>query len=113
VDRSAICPDTGKRSVCDGLTSPAAKAVQPGGSDESIRVSDLPAELQASVDFPAGAALLPAHEKTEHGQSGDRPLGLEGVWAASRGFLVAGARRMVTSDGLVDDKAVASLIRVV
>jgi CHAT domain-containing protein len=35
----------------------------------------------------------------------------EGVWALSRGFLVAGSRRVVASNWLVDDGAAASLIR--
>jgi CHAT domain-containing protein len=34
----------------------------------------------------------------------------EGVWALTRGFLVAGARRVVASDWLVDDEAAASLV---
>ena len=34
----------------------------------------------------------------------------EGNWALSRGFLVAGARRVVASNWLVDDEAAASLI---
>ena len=34
----------------------------------------------------------------------------EGVWALSRGFLVAGSRRVVASDWLVDDEAAATLI---
>ena len=34
----------------------------------------------------------------------------EGVWALSRGFLVAGARRVVASNWLVDDKGTASLM---
>ncbi|HVX62934.1 MAG TPA: tetratricopeptide repeat protein [Pirellulales bacterium] len=34
----------------------------------------------------------------------------EGVWALSRGFLVAGARRVTASNWLVDDEAAASLI---
>lgn len=34
----------------------------------------------------------------------------EGVWALSRGFLVAGSRRVVASDWLVDDEAGASLV---
>ena len=33
----------------------------------------------------------------------------EGVWALSRGFLVAGSRRVVASNWLVDDEAAASL----
>jgi tetratricopeptide (TPR) repeat protein len=36
----------------------------------------------------------------------------EGVWALSRGFLVAGSRRVVASNWLVDDEAAASLISV-
>lgn len=36
----------------------------------------------------------------------------EGVWALSRGFLVAGAKRVVASNWLVDDEAGASLISV-
>lgn len=36
----------------------------------------------------------------------------EGVWSLSRGFLVAGARRIVASNWLVDDKAAASLVTV-
>jgi CHAT domain-containing protein/tetratricopeptide (TPR) repeat protein len=34
----------------------------------------------------------------------------EGAWALSRGFLVAGAKRVVASNWLVDDEAAASLI---
>lgn len=34
----------------------------------------------------------------------------EGVWGLTRGFLVAGARRVVASNWLVDDEAAASLI---
>ena len=34
----------------------------------------------------------------------------EGVWALSRGFLVAGSRRVVASDWLVDDEAAATLV---
>jgi CHAT domain-containing protein/tetratricopeptide (TPR) repeat protein len=34
----------------------------------------------------------------------------EGVWAISRGFLVAGSRRVVASNWLVDDESAASLI---
>ena len=34
----------------------------------------------------------------------------EGTWALSRGFLVAGSRRVVASDWLVDDEAAASLV---
>ena len=34
----------------------------------------------------------------------------EGVWALSRGFLVAGARRVVASNWLVDDEAAATLV---
>ncbi len=34
----------------------------------------------------------------------------EGIWALSRGFLVAGSRRVVASNWLVDDEAAASLI---
>ncbi|WP_254512764.1 CHAT domain-containing protein [Anatilimnocola floriformis] len=36
----------------------------------------------------------------------------EGVWALSRGFLVAGARRVVASDWVVDDAAAGSLISI-
>jgi CHAT domain-containing protein len=36
----------------------------------------------------------------------------EGVWALSRGFLVAGSRRVVASNWLVDDEAAANLISV-
>jgi len=34
----------------------------------------------------------------------------EGVWALSRGFLVAGARRVAASNWLIDDEAAASLV---
>jgi CHAT domain-containing protein len=34
----------------------------------------------------------------------------EGVWTLSRGFLVAGARRVVASNWVVDDEAAASLV---
>ncbi|MDR3636244.1 MAG: CHAT domain-containing protein [Isosphaeraceae bacterium] len=42
---------------------------------------------------------------------GDTQIG-EGTWALSRGFLVAGARRVVASNWLVDDEAAASLVSV-
>ncbi len=50
-------------------------------------------------------AILSACE-TNHGPQQDG----EGVWALSRGFLGAGARRVIASDWLVDDEAAASLI---
>lgn len=34
----------------------------------------------------------------------------EGLWALSRGFLVAGSRRVVASNWLVDDEAAARLV---
>lgn len=34
----------------------------------------------------------------------------EGVWALSRGFLIAGSRRVLASNWLVDDEAAASLV---
>ena len=34
----------------------------------------------------------------------------EGVWTLSRGFLVAGARRVVASNWLIDDEAGANLV---
>lgn len=34
----------------------------------------------------------------------------EGIWALSRGFMVAGSRRVVASDWLVDDEAAANLV---
>ena len=34
----------------------------------------------------------------------------EGIWALTRGFIVAGSRRVVASNWLVDDKAAASII---
>jgi CHAT domain-containing protein len=34
------------------------------------------------------------------------------VWALSRGFLVAGSRRVVASNWLVDDEAAANLVSV-
>lgn len=40
---------------------------------------------------------------------GPQQLG-EGTWALSRGFLVAGARRVIASNWLVDDEAAANLI---
>ena len=36
----------------------------------------------------------------------------EGTWALSRGFLVAGSRRVVASNWLVDDEAAASLVSI-
>ncbi len=36
----------------------------------------------------------------------------EGAWALSRGFLVAGARRVVASNWVVDDEAAASLVSI-
>jgi CHAT domain-containing protein len=35
----------------------------------------------------------------------------EGVWALSRGFLVAGARRVIASNWLVDDEGAARLVK--
>ena len=34
----------------------------------------------------------------------------EGVWALSRGFLVAGSRRVIASNWVVDDQAGATLV---
>lgn len=44
-------------------------------------------------------------------QAGDEPLpGEESVWTLSQTFLLAGARRVLASDWLVDDEAAASVI---
>jgi CHAT domain-containing protein len=36
----------------------------------------------------------------------------EGIWSLSRGFLVAGSRRVVASEWLVNDEAAASLVSI-
>jgi len=105
----------GRRIVhlaCHGLTDQSfgnfygALALSPG--PDSTRPDDgflTLAEIYALNLHDCELAILSACE-TNYGpeQQG------EGVWALSRGFLVAGSRRVVASNWLVDDQAAASLV---
>ena len=69
------------------------------------RLSDPGGDLRACRWTACELAVLSACNTN----FGPRQQG-EGVWALSRGFLVAGARRVVASNWVVDDRAGASLI---
>jgi tetratricopeptide (TPR) repeat protein len=100
--------------ACHGLTDHAygnffgALAVTPGSSSENDSNNDgflMLSEIYQLNLKGCELAILSACE-TNYGpqQKG------EGVWSLSRGFLVAGTKRVVASNWLVDDKAGASLI---
>lgn len=109
---------TGRRVLhlaCHGLADQSygnlfgALALTPG-ADEDGRADDgflTLAEIYELDLKGCELAILSACE-TNYGpeQKG------EGVWALSRGFLVAGSRRVVASNWLVDDETAASLISV-
>jgi CHAT domain-containing protein len=110
--RSAI---TGRRLVhlaCHGLTDLThgnffgALALTPGSATEPTNDGFLTlAELYELNLRGCELAILSACETN----FGPQQKG-EGTWALSRGFLVAGARRVTASNWLVDDEAAASLV---
>jgi tetratricopeptide (TPR) repeat protein len=107
----------GRRIVhlaCHGLVDPghgnlfAALALTPGAEAASDTANDGFLTLAETYDLNLSGcelAILSACQ-TNYGpqQKG------EGMWALSRGFLVAGSRRVVASNWLVDDEAAATLI---
>jgi CHAT domain-containing protein len=109
----------GRRIVhlaCHGLADEqwgnffGALALAPGGSQQSGATDDgylTLAEIYELNMQGCELAILSACN-TNYGPE----LVGEGVWALSRGFLVAGAQRVVASNWLVDDEAAASLISV-
>jgi len=100
--------------ACHGITDQAfgnffgALALTPGPQGSSDPADDgfltLP-EIYELKLHGCELAILSACE-TNYGpqQKG------EGTWALSRGFLIAGARRVIASNWLVDDEAAANLI---
>ncbi len=81
--------------------TPGSQAFPDPGNDGFLTLSEI-YELDLSA---CELAILSACETN----AGPLERG-EGVWALSRGFLVAGSRRVVASNWLVDDEAGASLI---
>lgn len=85
-------------------------ALAPGGSGQGSPADDGFLTLPEIYDLDmrgCNLAILSACN-TNYGPQ----LQGEGVFALSRGFLVAGARRVVASNWLVDDEAAASLVSV-
>ena len=70
------------------------------------RVPDAPGGLRAGSEVMRAGRALGLPDELGPQQKG------EGTLALSRGFLVAGARRVVASNWLVDDEAAAGLMRV-
>jgi CHAT domain-containing protein len=100
--------------ACHGLTDQAygnffgALALTPGKEAGTISADDgfltLPEIYELDLKGCELAILSACQTNYGPQQQG------EGVWALSRGFLVAGARRVVASNWLVDDEADARLI---
>jgi CHAT domain-containing protein len=86
-----------------------ALALTPGGKNGDSEPHDdgflTLAEIYEMNLNDCELAILSACETN----TGEQQRG-EGVWSLSRGFLVAGARRVVASNWLVDDRAAASLV---
>ncbi len=104
----------GRRIVhfaCHGLADSAfgnlfgSLALSPGGGGPSDDGFLTLAEIYELQLQGCELTILSACESN----SGPQQTG-EGVWALSRGFLVAGARRVAASNWLVDDEAAASLM---
>jgi CHAT domain-containing protein/tetratricopeptide (TPR) repeat protein len=100
--------------ACHGLVDQShgnlfgALALTPANSDSAVDDGFLTlAEINNLNLNGCNLAILSACETN----IGPQQKG-EGVWALSRGFLVAGAKRVVASNWLVDDEAGASLISV-
>ncbi|MBL9123464.1 MAG: CHAT domain-containing protein, partial [Planctomycetaceae bacterium] len=100
--------------ACHGLTDQAhgnlfgALALTPGGNPDEDPRDDGFLTLAEIYDLDLRGcelAILSACE-TNYGpeQQG------EGIWSLSRGFLVAGTRRVVASNWVVDDEATAHLV---
>ena len=98
--------------ACHGLADQSygnfygALALSPGADDDPSNDGFLTLAEMCQLDLgQCDLAILSACETN----CGPQQQG-EGVWALSRGFLVAGARRVVASNWLVDDEAAASLV---
>ncbi len=117
-DREAVRSQIAARRIvhlaCHGLADNSygnffgALALTPGrqGADATDDgISHVDGDLQPAADgYGVGAA-----ERLAETNYGPEQRG-EGVWTLSRGFLVAGCRRVVASNWLVDDEAAATLI---
>lgn len=107
----------GRRIVhlaCHGLCDQSygnffgALALAPGGGAQVNSADDGMLTLSEIYELDLAAcelAILSACQ-TNYGEQQQG----EGVWALTRGFLVAGSRRVVASNWLVDDEAAASII---
>lgn len=109
--RQAVAGRTFVHLACHGLTDQmhgnyfGALALTPGSGEASDDGFLTLAEIHGLNLRSCELAVLSACETN----AGPQQRG-EGVWALSRAFLVAGARRVVASNWLVDDEATASLI---
>jgi CHAT domain-containing protein len=100
--------------ACHGLTDDAhgnffaALALAPGAGAKANARDDglLTLSELYELDLRACELSILSACQTNYGPQHDG----EGVWALSRSFLVAGSRRVVASNWIVDDKAGASLI---
>ena len=99
--------------ACHGLTEQTygnffgALAMTPGMTADTNSADDGFLTVAESYELPltdCDLAILSACE-TNYGPQQEG----EGTWALSRGFLVAGAKRVIASNWLVDDEAAAEL----
>jgi CHAT domain-containing protein len=107
----------GRRMIhlaCHGLADQTfgnffgALALTPGTGDDPADDGFLTLAEIYGLDLRACELAVLSACQTNYGPQQEG----EGVWALSRGFLVAGSRRVVASNWLVDDKAAASLVSV-
>lgn len=85
------------------VTPPPAVSVDP--ADDGFL------QLHEIYELPLGEAELAVLSACDTNRAG-QPENGEGVFALSRGFLAAGARRVVASQWAVDDESTANLMRV-
>ncbi|WP_254512656.1 CHAT domain-containing tetratricopeptide repeat protein [Anatilimnocola floriformis] len=84
-------------------------AVAPGNSttdpkdDGMLTLAELDELDLSACELAILSACLTNHGPEQQG---------EGIWALSRGFIIAGARRVMASNWVVDDKAGASLVSI-
>ncbi len=112
--RAAVAGRTWVHLACHGLSDPAhgnfygALALTPGPKAATNPEDDgfltLTEIYRLNLSSCEVAVLSACNTNFGPQQKG------EGTWAVSRGFLVAGARRVVASNWLVDDESAASLI---
>jgi len=109
--QAGLCMIPGRHKDAESLHTQALRLRQglPSGPDRDLAIADSQQSL-AELHRTVGRYAEAESRLQAALDMGPEHRG-EGVWALSRGFLVAGTRRVVATNWLVDDEAGAELVR--